>query len=175
MNAYTRSTVVALVIVSLLGAGCPFARNTMSIRLEAHQLTWPDLNLSASGGGTCVGFEVAPGDNSQPAMGPFYLGGAYTLTILDDDSNLHRLGVRARSSMLDHPSNPRHPTYWMARGYGYLAACPLGKHTFDNEPPGSGDMTIPADGSKTFRYRLVFHDGTPKDAGIEDIWKQYAK
>ena len=78
-------------------------------------------------------------------------------------------------ALLDHPSNPRHPTYWMARGYGYVAACPFGRHTFDKQPPGSGDMTIPADNSMTLRYRLVFHEGTPQDAGIERMWKQYAK
>jgi hypothetical protein len=78
-------------------------------------------------------------------------------------------------AIFDHPSNPRHPTHWMARGYGYVAACPFGLNSFEGKPPGSGDMTIPAGGDLTFRYRLVFHEGDPKQAGVEAMWKEYAK
>jgi len=82
----------------------------------------------------------------------------------------HTVGL----AMFDHPSNPRHPTYWMARGYGYVAACPLGRHTFDGEAPGTGDLTIPAGQSVRFRYRLVLHEGDPTEAGIEAMWQAYA-
>ena len=77
-------------------------------------------------------------------------------------------------ALFDHPANPRHPTHWMARGYGYVAACPFGLHSFEGQPAGAGDMKIPAGGSLAFRYRLVFHEGDPKDAGIESMWRRYA-
>lgn len=77
-------------------------------------------------------------------------------------------------ALFDHPSNPRHPTHWMARGYGYVAACPFGLNSFEGQPLGRGDMTIPAGGDLTFRYRLVFHEGDPQHVGIEARWKEYA-
>ena len=87
------------------------------------------------------------------------------------DVNGHTVGI----ALFDHPSNLRHPTHWMARGYGYVAACPFGLHSFDKAPQGTGDVTIPADGKITFRYRLVFHEGTPQDAGIERLWSRFAR
>ena len=78
-------------------------------------------------------------------------------------------------ALFDYPSNPRYPTHWMARGYGYVAACPFGLHSFEGKPLGAGDLTIPADEKMTFRYRLVFHEGTPEDARIERMWKQYVE
>ncbi len=87
------------------------------------------------------------------------------------DVDGHTVGI----AVFDHPSNPRHPTHWMARGYGYVAACPFGLHSFEGKPRGAGDVRIPAGRSVTFRYRLVFHEGSPKDAGIERMWQEYAK
>jgi hypothetical protein len=39
---------------------------------------------------------------------------------------------------------------------------------------GSGDHTIPAGESLTFRYLFVFHEGDAEAAGIEGLWKQWA-
>lgn len=77
-------------------------------------------------------------------------------------------------AILDHPSNPRHPTYWMARGYGYIGACPFGLNSFEGKPLGTGDMKIPAGQSITFRYRFIFHEGSPTYADIEGQWRRYA-
>ena len=33
-------------------------------------------------------------------------------------------------AIFDHPSNPRHPTWWHARHYGLVAANPFGVHDF---------------------------------------------
>lgn len=70
-------------------------------------------------------------------------------------------------AMFDHPANPRHPTWWMARGYGYCAADPFGGGAIGGEAPGTGDMTIRAGESVTFRYRLMFHEGDPEMAEID--------
>jgi hypothetical protein len=77
-------------------------------------------------------------------------------------------------AILDHPANPRHPTHWMARGYGYIGACPFGLNSFEGKPLGTGDMKIPAGQSATFRYRFIFHEGSPTDADIEGQWRRYA-
>ena len=77
-------------------------------------------------------------------------------------------------AIFDHPTNPRHPTWWMARGYGYVAADPFGAHAIGGEPPGTGDMTIKAGEAITLRYRFLFHSGDPKQAQIAEQYGQYA-
>jgi len=78
-------------------------------------------------------------------------------------------------AIFDHPANPRHPTWWMARGYGYVAADPFGAHAIGGEPPGTGDMTIKAGEAIAFRYRFVFHQGDPKQAQIAEHFRKYAE
>ena len=78
-------------------------------------------------------------------------------------------------AIFDHPANPNHPTWWMARGYGYVAADPCGGHAIGGEPPGTGDLVIPSGGSVTFRYRYVFHEGDPDQAGIAKQYARYAE
>ncbi|MHB8862567.1 MAG: DUF6807 domain-containing protein, partial [Pirellulaceae bacterium] len=78
-------------------------------------------------------------------------------------------------AIFDHPANPRHPTWWMARGYGYCAADPFGGNAIGGEPPGTGDMTIPAGQSSTFGYRFVFHEGDPDQAKIGEQYRSYAE
>jgi hypothetical protein len=76
-------------------------------------------------------------------------------------------------SMLDHPGNLRHPTHWHAREYGLVAANPFGVHDFTGAAPGTGDHTIPAGGTLALRYLLVFHEGDPQAAGIDDVWRRW--
>ena len=58
----------------------------------------------------------------------------------------------------DHPKNQSYPTYWHARGYGLLAANPLGWSVFTK---GKEKMNyrIPAGKSSIFRYRIIIHSG----------------
>ncbi len=76
-------------------------------------------------------------------------------------------------AIFDHPANPRHPTWWMARGYGYIGANPFGISAFEGKPAGTGDMTIKAGRSVTFRWRFVFHPGDVREANIEQLYTQY--
>src|SRR5690606_33605526 len=60
--------------------------------------------------------------------------------------------------MCDHPKNPYYPTYWHARGYGLLAANPLGWSDFTNNEKQL-NFNIPAGESVTFRYRVIISSG----------------
>jgi hypothetical protein len=76
-------------------------------------------------------------------------------------------------AIFDHPANPRHPTTWHARTYGLVAANPFGAHEFGGAPLGTGDLTVPAGGRITFRYRLWLHRGGAGD-GVEAAWQRFA-
>ena len=78
-------------------------------------------------------------------------------------------------AIFDHPQNPRHPTWWMARNYGLFTANPFGKHVFEGGPAGSGDIAVPAGQSLTFRWRFYFHKGSAEQAKVAEHYKEYAK
>ena len=78
-------------------------------------------------------------------------------------------------AIFDHPSNPRHPTWWHARAYGLVAANPFGVHNFERKPAGTGNMKIKAGQSVTFLYRFLFHEGDTKEAKIAERYKAFAK
>ena len=77
-------------------------------------------------------------------------------------------------AIMDHPTNPRHPTWWHARPYGLIAANPFGIHDFEKKPAGTGDLKIENGGSKTFRYRFVFHQGDANEAKIAEMYSRFA-
>lgn len=78
-------------------------------------------------------------------------------------------------AIFDHPTNLRHPTWWMARGYGYVAADPFGAHAIGGEAPGTGDLLLKAGKEITFRYRFVFHTGDPLQAKVEELYRTYVE
>ena len=78
-------------------------------------------------------------------------------------------------SIFDHPSNPRHPTWWHARDYGLVAANPFGLRHFEGKPKGAGNMVLKKGESLTFRYRFLFHSGNPKDAEISQRYLDWSK
>lgn len=77
--------------------------------------------------------------------------------------------------IFDHPSNPKHPTFWHARGYGLNAANPFGEHDFYNDKSRDGGVTIPANGKLTFRYHVVFHQGSLESLKVERLYSAFAK
>ena len=74
--------------------------------------------------------------------------------------------------MMDHPSNPRHPTYWHSRGYGLHAINPFGLHDFLNDKTQNGGMTIEPGQHVRFRYRVVIHPGLPAEK-IASLYKDF--
>lgn len=85
--------------------------------------------------------------------------------------NDHTVGI----AIFDHPSNPRHPTWWHARTYGLVAANPFGVHDFEKVEDGTGDMTIDAGETVVFRYRFLFHEGDYEQADIAGEFESFAK
>lgn len=82
----------------------------------------------------------------------------------------HTVGV----SLFDNPLNMRHPTWWHAREYGLIGPNPFGISYFEHKPRGTGDYTLPAGKSITFRYRLIFHEGDVDAAHTAERYKAYA-
>lgn len=79
-------------------------------------------------------------------------------------------------AMFDHPDNPRYPTWWMVRDYGLLAANPIGQHEFEKSTkPNSGDLSVPAGGSITFRYRLLLHEGDEVQGRVAYHQKEFVQ
>lgn len=77
-----------------------------------------------------------------------------------------KLGV----AILDHTSNPRHPTYWHARDYGLFALNPFGRNAFDDKLEESKWKL--AKGEKlAFRWMVVVHPGDADVAKIYEGWK----
>jgi hypothetical protein len=84
-------------------------------------------------------------------------------------------GERVGLAILDHPSNPRHPTYWHSRGYGLFAANPFGVRDFERDKTKNGDMKLAKGESVRFRYRLIIHPGNASEANIAEAFTKYAK
>lgn len=75
--------------------------------------------------------------------------------------------------MMDHPGNPRHPTYWHSRGYGLHSINPFGLHDYLNDKTLDGGMTLQPGEHVRFRYRVVIHPGLPAEQ-LDALYKAYA-
>ena len=79
-------------------------------------------------------------------------------------------------AIMDHPSNPRHPTRWHARDYGLFAANPFCEHDMDkSKAEGAGNFKLEAGKSVTFRYRIVIHTGEPVPEQMNERFAEFAK
>jgi hypothetical protein len=83
-------------------------------------------------------------------------------------------GEKVGIAIFDHPSNPKYPTYWHARGYGLFAVNPFGERDFYNDKARDGSLTIPAGKSLTFRYRALIHHGDASEAKVAEAYERYA-
>ncbi len=77
-------------------------------------------------------------------------------------------------AIFDHPTNPKSPTWWHVREYGLFAANPFGVHDFEKQPKGTGDITIPAGKSITFKYRFYIHEGEEVAGKVAERYADYA-
>jgi len=81
-----------------------------------------------------------------------------------------KLGV----AILDHPSNPRHPTYWHSRSYGLFAANIFGLHDFLRDNSQDGSLTLEQGKSLRLLYRVIIHPGDHKTADVESLYRKFA-
>ncbi len=78
-------------------------------------------------------------------------------------------------AILDHPTNPRHPTYWHSRTYGLVTANIFGKSHFESlDDKTAGEYVVPAGESLGFRWRFAFHEGGPESADVEGLFRAFA-
>jgi len=83
-------------------------------------------------------------------------------------------GGKAGVVMMDHPANPRHPTYWHSRGYGLHSINPFGVSDFLNDKTQNGSLALAPGEHVRFRYRVVVHQGlTP--ARVQQLYDEYAR
>ena len=75
--------------------------------------------------------------------------------------------------MMDHPGNPRHPTYWHSRGYGLHSINPFGVSDFLNDKTQNGSLAIEPGGHVRFRYRVIIHAGKRPEQ-IAELYREYA-
>ena len=76
--------------------------------------------------------------------------------------------------VFDSPVSFHHPTHWMARRYGLLAANPFGLRKFTADKNRDGSWTIPEGQSLHFRYRVVIYDGEMTPGEIAEMYAEYA-
>jgi len=82
-------------------------------------------------------------------------------------------GEKVGIVMMDHPGNPRHPTYWHSRAYGLHSINPFGVHDFLNDKAQDGSLTLQPGEHVRFRYRVVVHQGASA-ARLAELYKQYS-
>lgn len=75
-------------------------------------------------------------------------------------------------AILDHPENPKHPTFWHARDYGLFAANPFGEHDFFDDKNRDGSLSIKPGDELRFRYRVIIHG---PDQPVAPLFEKYAK
>ena len=78
-------------------------------------------------------------------------------------------------AVMNHPKSFRFPTYWHVRTYGLFAANPFGVRDFTGGKGGDGSFTLAAGESQSFYYRVLFHKGDEKQAGVAEEYAKYYK
>lgn len=80
-------------------------------------------------------------------------------------------------SLMDHPSNLRHPTWWHARDYGLLAANPFGQHDFEGKKnqPHLGDHLLKKGETLTQKYRLLIQHGTFDSSSLKTHFQTFSQ
>jgi hypothetical protein len=74
-------------------------------------------------------------------------------------------GVVEGLTIMDHPENPWAPCPWFTRDYGHMSPSPF---AFIKQP-----WTLAKGKSIRLRYRVVMHAGTPKQAGLDAVYKNW--
>jgi hypothetical protein len=76
--------------------------------------------------------------------------------------------------LMDHVDNPRHPTHWHVRNYGLMTANCFGLHDFNADTSSRWDLVIPAGESRTWRYRVLVHEGDAEEGKASIHYHDFA-
>jgi hypothetical protein len=76
-------------------------------------------------------------------------------------------------SIMDCPTNFRHPTPYHVRDYGLYTANPFGLSMFRNSKEVDGSKTWRKGETAVFNYRLFFHKGSTEEAGVAGQYALY--
>ena len=68
-------------------------------------------------------------------------------------------------TLMDHPSNPNHPTYFHVRRDGWMGS------SFSFE----GDVTVPKEKPLVLRYRYFIHGGAGDPARLDAEWRRFSQ
>lgn len=82
---------------------------------------------------------------------------------------------KAGIAIFDHPSNPRHPTYWHTRGYGMFAANIFAVQDLGEDKEHNGSITLQPGEDLRFVYRVVIHPGDAGSAGVARMYDAWTK
>ena len=82
-----------------------------------------------------------------------------------DYTGLVAPGVVEGLTLMDHPTNPNHPTVFHVRNDGWMGAC----LTFD------GERKLKQGESLQLRYGLLIHSGMQQAATLELVWKAFSQ
>jgi len=86
-------------------------------------------------------------------------------------------GETAGVAIMDHPSNPLHPTWWHVRNYGLMTANPFGRSHFEASGGArgpDGSMTLRRGETMTFRYRVLVHAGDAEQGRVAEEYHGFA-
>lgn len=78
-------------------------------------------------------------------------------------------------AIFDHTQNLRHPAYWHVRDYGLFTANIFGLSAFENNPGKKGDFIMEKYNSLKFKFRVLIHKGTAKEAELEKKYGEFIK
>ena len=78
-------------------------------------------------------------------------------------------------AIMNHPTSFRYPTPWHVRTYGLFTANPFGLHDFRGSNEVDGSHTLQPGETLLLRYRVVLHQGDAQQAGIAEMFAEYAK
>jgi hypothetical protein len=82
-------------------------------------------------------------------------------------------GKKVVVTIMDHPSNHNHPTYWHARTYGLLTANPFGEKSFTKK--GDGTHILKKGQSLVQKYALLLQAGDFKKTSIDEAFTAFSK
>ena len=82
-------------------------------------------------------------------------------------------GNQVGITIMDHPLNPLHPTYWHVRDYGLFAANPFGLSYYKSSYETDGNWLLRAHDAAAFRYRIILHEGNAESAGIRERYHDW--